>query len=178
MAGRHSGEQGWRTASRGLPGGAAWARALPGPPCQPGLSSERSPAGQAGFQEAVVWGTHSNCTASTPGRPFPPPLAQRAEELRREREARSLLFNQGKEAYARGAYPNSALLLERALDEEGPFTPLGGEVQLWLALAYQVWIPGEALVYHACPGGSPSGPGGFGHCTGAARLRFSVPRRP
>ena len=28
-------------------------------------------------------------------------------------------------------------LLEGALNEEGPFTPLGGEIQLWLALAYQ-----------------------------------------
>jgi hypothetical protein len=47
-------------------------------------------------------------------------------------------FAQGKVAYERGQYPASARLLEQALNEEGPFTQLGGEIQLWLALAYQV----------------------------------------
>jgi hypothetical protein len=69
---------------------------------------------------------------------LPPPDCQRAEELRREREARAVKFSAGKVAYERGQYPASARLLEQALDEEGPFTQLGGEVQLWLALAYQV----------------------------------------
>lgn len=46
-------------------------------------------------------------------------------------------FAQGKLAYERGQYPASARLLEQALNEEGPFTQLGGEIQLWLALAYQ-----------------------------------------
>lgn len=44
----------------------------------------------------------------------------------------------GKLMYERGQYPASVRLLEAALNEEGPFTLLGGEVQLWLALAYQV----------------------------------------
>lgn len=64
-------------------------------------------------------------------------LEERAEELRREKEARAVKFAQGKVAYERGQYPTSARLLELALNEEGPFTQLGGEIQLWLALAYQ-----------------------------------------
>ncbi|GAB4819970.1 hypothetical protein N2152v2_007016 [Parachlorella kessleri] len=64
-------------------------------------------------------------------------LLERAEELRRERAARARKFELGKQAYARGQYPTSTQLLERALDDEGPFSQLGGEIQLWLALAYQ-----------------------------------------
>jgi len=64
-------------------------------------------------------------------------LEERAEELRREKEARAVKFAQGKAAYARGQYPASVVLLEQALNEEGPFTQLGGEIQMWLALAYQ-----------------------------------------
>ncbi|KAI7839933.1 hypothetical protein COHA_006327 [Chlorella ohadii] len=64
-------------------------------------------------------------------------LAERAEELRREKEAKAAKFGAGKLAYERGQYPASARLLEQALNEEGPFTQLGGEIQLWLALAYQ-----------------------------------------
>ncbi|KAL4422960.1 hypothetical protein ABPG75_009157 [Micractinium tetrahymenae] len=64
-------------------------------------------------------------------------LEERAEELRREREARAANFSRGKLAYERGQYPASARFLELALNEEGPFTQLGGEIQLWLALAYQ-----------------------------------------
>jgi tetratricopeptide (TPR) repeat protein len=64
-------------------------------------------------------------------------LAAKAEQLAKEKEERSALFTQGKVAYSRGQYPRSAALLESALNEEGPFTLLGGEMQLWLALAYQ-----------------------------------------
>ncbi len=63
---------------------------------------------------------------------------QRAEELQRERKARAVQFEAGKSAYARGRYPSSVELLEKALNEEGPFSQLGGEIQLWLALAYEV----------------------------------------
>ena len=35
-------------------------------------------------------------------------------------------------------YPTSVELLTRALDAEGPFSALGGEIQLWLALGLQV----------------------------------------
>lgn len=64
-------------------------------------------------------------------------LEERAEELRREKEARAAKFSAGKKAYERGQYPASVKLLELALEEEGAFTQLGGEIQLWLALAYQ-----------------------------------------
>lgn len=64
-------------------------------------------------------------------------LETRAEELKKEREARARKFAQGKVAYERGQYPSSVTLLEAALNEEGPFTQLGGEIQMWLALAYQ-----------------------------------------
>lgn len=64
-------------------------------------------------------------------------LEERAEELRKEKEARSVKFSQGKVAYERGLYSTSAALLEQALNEEGPFSQLGGEIQMWLALAYQ-----------------------------------------
>lgn len=41
-----------------------------------------------------------------------------------------------KKAYASGLYPQAVELFESALNEEGPFTQLGGEIQLWLAEAY------------------------------------------
>lgn len=62
---------------------------------------------------------------------------QRAAQLEEERAQKQKLFSLGKLAYERGNYTASLELLEKALDEEGPFTILGGEIQLWLALAYQ-----------------------------------------
>ena len=64
-------------------------------------------------------------------------LEERAEELRKEKEARSIKFTQGKAAYARGQYNASVFLFESALEESGPFSQLGGEIQMWLALGYQ-----------------------------------------
>lgn len=64
-------------------------------------------------------------------------LEERAEELRKEKEARAIKFTQGKAAYGRGQYDACVLLFESALNEEGPFTQLGGEIQMWLALGYQ-----------------------------------------
>ncbi|KAK9814759.1 hypothetical protein WJX72_011033 [[Myrmecia] bisecta] len=64
-------------------------------------------------------------------------LAEQAEEQRRAKERKNLKFTQGKLAYERGRYPESVYAFERALDDEGPFSQLGGEIQLWLALAYQ-----------------------------------------
>lgn len=64
-------------------------------------------------------------------------LAERAEQLKKEQEARAVKFQQGKLAYGRGQYTASVQFFERALDEEGPFSQFGGEIQLWLALAYQ-----------------------------------------
>ena len=64
-------------------------------------------------------------------------LEERAEELRKEKEARAIKFTAGKAAYARGQYPVSVEFFESALNEEGPFSQLGGEIQMWLALGYQ-----------------------------------------
>jgi hypothetical protein len=59
--------------------------------------------------------------------------------------ARSRQFTLGKLAYAKGQYPASAQLFEAALNQEGPFSKLGGEIQLWQALAYQVRCPDVLL---------------------------------
>ena len=65
-------------------------------------------------------------------------VIQEAELQRREQAAKSKQFSLGKLAYGKGLYPESARLFEVALDKEGPFSKLGGEIQLWQALAYQV----------------------------------------
>jgi hypothetical protein len=48
-------------------------------------------------------------------------------------------------AYERGEYPQSVALLEQALKDVGEYSVVGGEVQLWLALAYQVRGAGGAV---------------------------------
>ncbi len=67
-------------------------------------------------------------------------VLQEAELQRREQAAKSKQFSLGKLAYGKGLYPESARLFEVALDKEGPFSKLGGEIQLWQALAYQVQV--------------------------------------
>ena len=63
---------------------------------------------------------------------------QEAAEAKREKELKSLKFTQGKRAYSTGQYAASLVLFQEALDKEGELSALGGEIQLWLALAYQV----------------------------------------
>lgn len=63
-------------------------------------------------------------------------LAARAEADARAKAERAAKFELGKALYAKGMYPQSVRALTNALDAEGPFTQLGGEVQLWLALAH------------------------------------------
>jgi hypothetical protein len=46
----------------------------------------------------------------------------------------------GKRAYEKGQYQDSVRLFEKALNEEGWMSRLGGDIQLWLALAYQVGL--------------------------------------
>jgi hypothetical protein len=65
-------------------------------------------------------------------------LSQQAAAAEAAKAARHREFTLGKLAYEKGRYPDAVQLLTQALDKEGPFSPLGGEVQLWLALAYQV----------------------------------------
>lgn len=64
-------------------------------------------------------------------------LAQRAVELEKQKAARQEKFALGKKAYAVGQYAAATRFFELALNDEGPFSMLGGEIQLWLALAYQ-----------------------------------------
>lgn len=63
---------------------------------------------------------------------------QQAAKLEAEKAERYREFTLGKYAYGKGQYQSSMQLFTAALDREGPFSPMGGEVQLWLALAYQV----------------------------------------
>ena len=60
-----------------------------------------------------------------------------------------MLFTLGKRAYAKGQYVEASELLFQALEETGnPFNKLGGDIQLWLGLAYQVG-KGIAIDAHA-----------------------------
>lgn len=70
--------------------------------------------------------------------------AQEKERAAREEKARSRYFVIGKYAYERGQYQKAVEALETALDREGPFSQLGGDIQLWLALAYNVRVPAKA----------------------------------
>ena len=49
-------------------------------------------------------------------------------------------FERGKHAYSHGRYPAAVGSFKQALDEEGPFTGMGGDIQMWLALAYEVRV--------------------------------------
>ena len=71
---------------------------------------------------------------------------QEKERAAREEKARSRHFVIGKYAYERGRYQQAVEALETALDREGPFTQLGGDIQLWLALAYNVRLPANLSV--------------------------------
>lgn len=69
---------------------------------------------------------------------------QLAKKLKEEKERakqaeleRSREFSVGKYCYERGRYEDSVVALELALNKEGPFSQLGGDIQMWLALAYQ-----------------------------------------
>ena len=64
-------------------------------------------------------------------------LLSRAEELEREKNERNSMFKAGTLYYERGMYRESVKSLEDALVAEGALSPLGGEIQMWLALAYQ-----------------------------------------
>ena len=66
---------------------------------------------------------------------------QQAKKLEAEKAERYREFTLGKYAYGKGQYQFSTQLFTAALDREGPFSPMGGEIQLWLALAYQVQTP-------------------------------------
>lgn len=67
----------------------------------------------------------------------------KAKLMARAREIRSKVlpgqrdFEEGKWLYSRGRYEESKRVLVKALDAQGPFSLLGGDIQMWLALAHQ-----------------------------------------
>ncbi len=63
---------------------------------------------------------------------------QYQEMVNQQKALMNASFEQGKQAYSRGRYTSSVGLFKKALDEEGPFTGMGGDIQIWLALAYEV----------------------------------------
>ena len=65
----------------------------------------------------------------------PTPL-QKVDELARKRRASSERLSEGIFLYERGRYQEAVLVFQEAVEEAGEATPLGGEVSLWLALAY------------------------------------------
>ena len=65
-------------------------------------------------------------------------VSQEKERAKQAELERSREFSVGKYCYERGRYEDSVAALEAALAKEGPFSQLGGDIQMWLALAYQV----------------------------------------
>jgi len=78
--------------------------------------------------------------SSAPTHPNPP-TQQRGKELKKEEAARrareARWFEAGKVYYERGEYPESVAAFERAVEENGRESSIGGETLMWLALAYQ-----------------------------------------
>lgn len=72
-------------------------------------------------------------------------LIQRGEEIKKEekelkeRLARNIML--GQKAYEYGEYAQAVKFLEQGVKEAGAESMIGGEGQLWLALAYQVSYP-------------------------------------
>ena len=60
-------------------------------------------------------------------------------------------FGEGSCCMKRAITPQATALFTRALDSEGPFSSLGGEIQLWLALAYQVCIDNRVTLHGYSP---------------------------
>ena len=81
------------------------------------------------------------CNATCPTAHICLHALQRAQELKQEeeelKEKQSRNFAAGKYLYERGEYAEAVQRLETAVKDTGTESSLGGEVQLWLALAYQ-----------------------------------------
>ncbi|KAG6557380.1 hypothetical protein Mapa_001310 [Marchantia paleacea] len=63
-------------------------------------------------------------------------LAKRAREQAEQRKTAEKMYQLGQTAYARGMYDKSVELFEAALTNVQGTTNLGGEIQIWLAMAY------------------------------------------
>lgn len=79
------------------------------------------------------------------------------------------LMYAGKLAYERGRYQESVVLFEKALNDEGWMSRLGGEIQLWLALAYQARC---VLPHRVCPAGRNDACYPVGDPVVSNRIRF------
>ncbi len=66
---------------------------------------------------------------------------QYQELVNQQKALRNVSFEKGKYAYSRGVYTSAVTFFKQALDEEGPFTAMGGDIKMWLALAYEVRHP-------------------------------------
>eukprot|EP00892_Ulva_mutabilis_P003141 jgi/Ulvmu1/12828/UM098_0009.1 len=62
-------------------------------------------------------------------------IAKKAAELQAQEEAGREEFNFGVSLYERGRYADSQSMLQTALEVSGPFSKLGGDIQIQLALA-------------------------------------------
>lgn len=62
-------------------------------------------------------------------------IAKKAAELQAQEEAGREEFNFGVSLYERGRYADSESMLQTALEISGPFSKLGGDIQIQLALA-------------------------------------------
>eukprot|EP00271_Cylindrocystis_brebissonii_P013907 TRINITY_DN3446_c0_g1_i2.p1 TRINITY_DN3446_c0_g1~~TRINITY_DN3446_c0_g1_i2.p1 ORF type:complete len:337 (-),score=42.22 TRINITY_DN3446_c0_g1_i2:34-1044(-) len=63
-------------------------------------------------------------------------LAKAAVEQVERRQAAEALYARGQRAYGSGVYNKAVELFEAALEKSSQGSSLGGEIQLWLALAY------------------------------------------
>ena len=77
-------------------------------------------------------------------------MLQYQELVNQQKALRNGNFERGKYAYSRGVYTSAVGLFKQALDEEGPFTAMGGDIQMWLALAYEVRM-GQSWMHTADP---------------------------
>ncbi|GLJ36571.1 hypothetical protein SUGI_0735070 [Cryptomeria japonica] len=64
-------------------------------------------------------------------------LAKRAKELAEKRKKAEVMFQMGQRAYGKGKYNKAVELLEGALSNVPEVSLVGGEIQLWLAMAYE-----------------------------------------
>ncbi|KAH9290707.1 hypothetical protein KI387_034824 [Taxus chinensis] len=64
-------------------------------------------------------------------------LAKRAKELAEKRKTAEVMFQMGQRAYGKGMYNKAVELLEGALSNVPKVSLVGGEIQLWLAMAYE-----------------------------------------
>lgn len=63
-------------------------------------------------------------------------LAKRAKEQAKKRKQAEVMFQMGQRAYGKGMYGKAVELLEGALTNVSKVSLVGGEIQLWLAMAY------------------------------------------